>query len=397
MIYTPILKAVRFILIQVFFDEKDASNELQTYFKAHKELGSKDRKLIASMVYFVVRWWIKLQYAVGNTKEVYSEESIDAILSLTVKLLNYELKKSDDLPSCEQKWIETYNSEELPPNIIFAVPQWMYNKVEEECAENTMDIFKSLNKEARVSVRLNKIKATHELLQQKLSEEQIAFQKSTITPDGYIIDRRPSIVQHELYKSGIIEFQDEASQQMLVLAKPESGTWVLDVCAGKGGKAIHAASLMENKGIIIASDIDMNRLKELERRAERAGAIIIQYDKPEIIYKYRDSIDMVIIDAPCSGLGTLMRKPDIKWKLRLSDIEQYIETQKMLLEDNYLLVKKGGKLVYATCSILPSEGENQIGRFIEAHQNFELVLQQRYHPHIHGTDGFYVAVMKRNS
>jgi 16S rRNA (cytosine967-C5)-methyltransferase len=397
MIYTPILKAVRFILIQVFFEGKDSSNELQIYFKSHKELGSKDRKLIASIVYFVVRWWIKLQYAVGNTKDAYSEDSIDAILSLAVKLLNYELKKPDDLPSCEQKWIETYQSMNLPPNVIFAVPQWMFSQVEKEYGESTQDIFKSLNNEARVSIRLNKIKATHELLQQKLSEEQIAFQKSTITPDGYIIDRRPSFVQHELYKSGIIEFQDEASQQMLVLASPESGTWVLDVCAGKGGKAIHAASLMENKGVIIASDIEMNRLKELERRAERAGASIIQYDKPEIIYKYRDSIDMVLIDAPCSGLGTLMRKPDIKWKLRLSDIEEYIETQKSLLEDNYLLVKKGGKLVYATCSILPSEGEEQIKCFMKAHQNFELILEQRYHPHIHGTDGFYVAVMKRNS
>jgi 16S rRNA (cytosine967-C5)-methyltransferase len=397
MIYTPILKAVRFILIQVFFEGKDSSNELQTYFKAHKELGSKDRKIIASIVYFVVRWWCKLQYAVGNTKETYSEDSIDVILSLTVKLLNYELKKSDDLPFCEQIWIETYHSEELPPNITFAVPQWLYSKVEKECEKNTHDIFKSLNNEARVSVRLNKIKATHELLQQKLKEEEIAFQKSTITPDGYIIDRRPSLIQHELYKSGMIEFQDEASQQMLVLAKPDSGSWVLDVCAGKGGKAIHAASLMENKGIIIASDIEMNRLKELERRAERAGASIIQYDNPERLYKYRDSIDMVIIDAPCSGLGTLMRKPDIKWKLTLSDIEQYIETQKSILEENCLLVKRGGKLVYATCSILPSEGEEQIKSFMEAHQNFELILEQRYHPHIHGTDGFYVAVMRRNS
>lgn len=397
MIYTPILKAVRFILIQVFFKGKDSSNELQNYFKGHKELGSKDRKLIASLVYFVVRWWGKLQFAVGNTKEAYKEDSIDAVLSLAVNLLNYELKKKEDLPLCKQLWIETYNSENLPLNVTFAVPAWLYLKVEEECRENAHKIFQSLNKEARVSIRLNKIRATHDLLQLKLEKEKIPFQKSAITPDGYIVERRPSILQHELYKSGMIEFQDEASQQMLVLAKPESGTWVLDVCAGKGGKAIHAASLMENKGIVIASDIEMNRLKELERRAERAGASIIQYDKPDVLYKYRDSIDMVLIDAPCSGLGTLMRKPDVKWKLSIYDIEQYIDTQKSLLEENHLLVKKRGKLVYATCSILPSEGESQIKRFLEAHQNFELILEQRYHPHIHGTDGFYVAVMKRNS
>lgn len=395
MIYTPIIKAANTVLTQVFFEKKDTSNELKSYFKAHKELGSKDRKYIAAMVYFVVRWWKKLQYSIGNVGDVYSSETINSVLSLTVKLLGFQLKVEEDLPLCSESWIEAFNSTNMSSSELYSIPDWMYNRVLKECGDSTNSLFESLNKEAHVAIRLNRIKSNHQDLQAKFKESNITYTKSKVSPDGYIISRTPSLVQHELYITGVIEFQDEASQQMLALANPSSGSWILDICAGKGGKAIHAASIMENKGVIIASDIDATRLKELERRARRAEATIIQYDTSEMLYKYRDSIDMVLIDAPCSGLGTLMRKPDVKWKLKEEDIENYIEIQKNLLETNFLLVKKGGKLVYAACSILPSEGEEHIKAFILAHPDFELVVEERCYPHIHETDGFYVAVLQR--
>lgn len=397
MIFTPVIKAIEKILFGVFFENKDSAHELQEYFKNHRELGSKDRKQMAALVYFVVRWWLKLQYAVGNKDEIFSPESIPVVMSLAVKLLDFKLKKEVDLPECDNEWVNIFSDENIPSNVRVSVPIWIYSQVLGDYPKEAIEILESLNKEARVSLRLNGIKTNSKTLETLFNKAGISFKRSELTPDGYVVERLANLKQSDIFKNGLIEFQDEASQQLMVLAKPESGMWLLDVCAGKGGKSLHAASLMQNKGIIVASDINMSRMKELQRRVERAGVEIVQYEEPKWLYKYRDSMDMVVIDVPCSGLGTLMRKPDVKWKLTPEDIEKYIKVQKELLDNHAELVKKGGKVAYATCSILKREGENQIAQFLASHSQFSLIQEMRYHPHIHGTDGFYVAVLERKS
>jgi len=249
-----------------------------------------------------------------------------------------------------------------------------------------------------VVLRANRLHVSPEELQRELSNEEIIANTLKKYPYAVQLHKRADVFKTDAFKKGYFEVQDASSQLVAPTLDIEPGMRVIDACAGAGGKTLHIASLMENKGQIIALDIIGGKLKELKRRARRAKAHNIdtrKIDSTKVIKKLKNSADRVLIDAPCSGLGVLKRNPDSKWKMQPDFVDTIKETQQELLQSYSRMLKSGGKLVYATCSILPSENEQQIDTFLnsEKGQGFHKEFDQTEYPSETGYDGFYRAVL----
>ena len=210
---------------------------------------------------------------------------------------------------------------------------------------------------------------------------------------------RKNVFLTDVFKKGLFEVQDASSQLVAPFLDVKPGQKVIDTCAGAGGKTLHLASLMENKGQIIAMDIYGHKLAELKKRAKRDGAHNIEtrtIEGTKAIKKLKGKADRVLIDAPCSGIGVLKRNPDSKWKLNADFLDRIRKTQAEILDQYASMVKPGGKMVYATCSILPSENENQVKAFLKNHTDFRLTKDKKVSPAASGFDGFYMALLEKN-
>jgi 16S rRNA (cytosine967-C5)-methyltransferase len=217
-------------------------------------------------------------------------------------------------------------------------------------------------------------------------------------PDALKLKNRANVFHTYAFRKGLFEMQDASSQLVSRFLEVEPGMRVVDACAGAGGKTLHLASLMENKGQLIAMDIFEHKLEDLKKRAKRNGAHNIEtrvITSSKTIKKLKESADRVLIDAPCSGLGVIRRNPDSKWKLQPEHIDKIKETQAEILDQYAQMVKVGGKMVYATCSILPSENEKQVEKFLENHSEFKLQKDLKVSPHHTGFDGFYMALLEK--
>jgi 16S rRNA (cytosine967-C5)-methyltransferase len=255
-----------------------------------------------------------------------------------------------------------------------------------------------LNEQAHVILSANTLKTTKENLQKKLMDEGIETEFIQGYPHALKLVERVNVFKTEVFKLGFFEVQDASSQLVAAYLDVKPGMRVIDTCAGAGGKSLHLAAIMENKGQIIATDIYESKLRKLKIRTRRAGVFNIttkEIDSPKVMKKMKGTADRVLIDAPCSGIGVLRRNPDSKWKLEPEFVENIIKTQAEILENYSQLVKVGGKLVYATCSIFPSENEKQVLGFLKNHPEFEFEKEHKVSPAKSGFDGFYMALMKR--
>ena len=219
-------------------------------------------------------------------------------------------------------------------------------------------------------------------------------------PDALVLKERANVFLTDAFKEGLFEVQDASSQLVAAFLDVQPGMRVVDTCAGAGGKTLHMASLMENKGQLIAMDLYESKLKQLKLRAKRNGAFNIEYriiDSTKVIKKLYEKADRVLIDAPCSGLGVLKRNPDAKWKLQPEFIDNIRKVQAEVLENYSKIVKPGGKLVYATCSVLPSENQEQVNKFLttEIGKSFTFVKDSKVLASDSGFDGFYMALLER--
>ena len=257
----------------------------------------------------------------------------------------------------------------------------------------------ALNQPARVVLRVNTLKTNRYHLKKLLSVDGIETEILNSHPNALVLTERKNVFLTEAFKKGMFEVQDASSQLVAAFSEVEPGQRVIDTCAGAGGKTLHLAALMQNKGQIIALDIYGNKLKELKRRAKRGGAHNIDtraIESSKTIKKLKNSADCVLIDAPCSGIGVLRRNPDAKWKLQPEFIEKLKATQSEILSAYSNMVKTGGKLVYATCSILPTENEKQVEEFLNNNTDFKLIKENNVSPEKSGFDGFYMALMERS-
>ncbi|MDN3706128.1 class I SAM-dependent methyltransferase [Myroides ceti] len=388
-------------LLAIFNEGEYADKVVARALKKDKRWGSSDRKFVAETIYEVVRWK-RLYTEIAEVKEPFTRDDIWRIFAVWAVLRGITLpdwKYFENTPARKIKG----RFDELSKTRKYreSIPDWMDELGVKELGEElwTKELA-AQNQQAKVVLRVNTLKTTKEKLRAQLMDLEIETEFHDGYDDALILKERANVFMTDLFKEGLFEVQDGSSQLVAPFLDVKPGMRVVDACAGAGGKTLHIASIMENKGQIIAMDLYESKQKQLKLRARRNGAFNIEYriiDSTKVIKKLHDKADRVLIDAPCSGLGVLKRNPDSKWKLQPEFIDQIKQTQREVLQDYSKMVKVGGKLVYATCSVLPSENQEQVNHFLttETGKNFQLIKDHKVLASESGFDGFYMALMER--
>lgn len=384
----------------IFNENKQADKVLKNTLKRDKRWGARDRAFIAETTYDIVRW--KRLYAeIAEVKEPFDRPNLFRLFAVWATLNGIAIpdwKQFEDTPTRRIKG----RFDELSKTRKYreSIPDWLDELGQKELGKKWDTELAALNEQADVVLRVNTLKTTVEALQKELADQEIETERLKDYPDALKLKERTNVFITEAFKNGLFEVQDASSQRVAKLLDPQPGMRVIDACAGAGGKSLHIATLMENKGQLIAMDIFENKLNELKRRARRNDIFNIEtrvIDSTKVIKKLMEKADKVLIDAPCSGLGVLRRNPDTKWKLQPAFLDEIRNTQKELLDSYSRMVKPGGQLVYATCSILPSENEKQVQAFLnrENGKDFTLLKEQKILPSKSGFDGFYISLLQR--
>ena len=389
-------------LLLIFNEGNYADKVVQQLLKRDKRWGSRDRGFVAETTYDIVRW--KRLYAeIANVKEPFSRDDIWRLFAVWATLKGITLpdwKYFEGTPTRKIKG--RFDELSKIRKIKESFPDWMDELILKELGEKVWNKeAAALNEQAEVILRVNTLKTTKEKLKAELFDLDIETEEIKGYPDALKLVERGNVFTTDAFKNGWFEVQDASSQLVAEFLDIKSGMKVVDTCAGAGGKTLHIAALMENKGQVIAMDIYENKLKELKRRAKRAGAHNIEIrviDSTKPIKKLYNKADRVLIDAPCSGLGVLRRNPDAKWKMQPEFIEKIKKTQIEILNSYSKMVAPGGKLVYATCSILPSENNQQVEKFLasENGKEFTFVKDKKILSHQSGFDGFYMALLEKS-
>jgi 16S rRNA (cytosine967-C5)-methyltransferase len=395
-IYRNLSEAVVQALHAIFGENKYADKVIEKILKSNPKWGARDRRFIAETTYDTVRWYRLFCEVSGAGDNDYWK-----LLGVWCIWKKAELPEWNEWKSLSRKKIEAA-FEQVKNNrpVRESIPDWLDEMGARELGDAWDGELTALNDEARVVLRVNTLKISRQELQQQLEEENTRVTVPSGFPDALILAERKNVFALASFKEGLFEVQDAGSQLIAPFLKAEPGMRVIDACAGGGGKTLHLAALMKNKGRIIALDTEPWKLDELKNRARRAGAFTIEtrlIESSKTIKRLENSADRLLLDVPCSGLGVLKRNPDAKWKLSPAFIEQVKGLQQKILQDYSMMVKPGGLLVYSTCSLLPSENEKQVEKFLSLHQNqFELIEQKWIHPS-EGFDGFYMASLKRKA
>jgi 16S rRNA (cytosine967-C5)-methyltransferase len=383
----------------IFNEGEYAGKAVEKALKRDARWGARDRKFVAETIYEMVRWK-RLYNEIAGTKEHYTSENVWKNFSVWAILKGIKLPDWNQLQGVPERRIKG-KFDELQKVRVFkeSIPDWMDEMGVKELGEAqwTKEIHK-LNEQADVILRTNTLNTTKSNLQKKLMDEGIETEFIPGYDDALKLTERANVFRTECFKMGFFEVQDASSQLVSAYLDVKPGMRVIDTCAGAGGKSLHLAALMENKGQIIATDIYESKLRKLKIRTRRAGVHNIttkEIDSQKVIKKMKGTADRVLIDAPCSGIGVLKRNPDSKWKLQPEFVANIIKTQAEILENYSQLVKPGGKLVYATCSIFPSENEKQVHGFLKNHPEFEFEKEHKVSPVKSGFDGFYMALIRR--
>lgn len=395
-LYRNLSEAVVDNLHQIFVENRYADKVIEKVLKQHPKWGARDRRFIAETTYDIVRWY-RLFLELTKAKD----DDFWALFGAWCMWNKIELPDWEELAGLNRsRFYENYDKAQHILKIRESIPDWLDEMGQLELGALWEKEIHALNEQAKVVLRVNSLKISRNDLQKQLKEEEgIETDRLEEFPDALILNERQNIFTRQQFKDGLFEVQDAGSQSIAAFLDLKPGMRVIDACAGAGGKTLHIAALMKNKGRIIAMDTEAWKLDELKKRARRAGASdIIEarvIDTSKVIKRLENSADRLLLDAPCSGLGVLKRNPDAKWKLSSDFIEKIKIIQREILQTYSTMVKKDGAMVYATCSILPSENEKQVTAFLEANPGkFELQEQRTIHPS-DGFDGFYMCRMKR--
>jgi 16S rRNA (cytosine967-C5)-methyltransferase len=402
-IHRPIAALVVAALNDIFAGGYQADRVLERLFKQNRKLGSRDRRFIAESTYDIVRWWRLLWAGLGRAEPSLETDELWRLLGAWLAFKNMEFPEWPELREVRARKvmerIEKARAEN--PAVRESVPDWLFEMGASEFGiERWLEILPALNVQAPVVLRANRLRITRDELRTKLLAETIDTKPAPRAPDGLVLTARKNVFSTECFRGGLFEVQDGASQQIAPMLDPKPGDRVIDACAGAGGKTLHLAAMMKNKGKIIALDVNERRLEELKKRCARDGVDIAEarvIESGKTIKRLEETADRVLLDVPCSGLGVLRRNPDAKWKMKKDEIDRLRTLQAEILTDYSKLVKKGGRLVYATCSILPSENEKQVERFLasDTGRGWTLVEEKRFWPNEDGYDGFYAAALER--
>lgn len=403
---------------EINVSSKPADRLMDQFFRERKYLGSKDRRFISETLYGMLRHKKRIEWAFSIIDDTRTNLlSCAAYLSMNHQYSIESIAEETGIPieivSAIEKKINS-SIEDLAIRTSFQ--DWMIEEWRAYFGENELEsLCAKLNTQAPMTIRVNTIKISREECQQKLYEEGIETDIAKYSPVALHLKRRTNMFQLQSFKEGLFEVQDEGSQILSLLVDPKPKSKVIDACAGAGGKALAMASIMNNRGEIFALDVHSFRLDELSKRIRRSGVDSIRtkaIKENEVIEKFIDSADYVLIDAPCTGTGTIRRNPGMKWSVNQQMVDELHAKQSSILDLNSRYVKIGGRLIYATCSLIRKENEEVVEKFLAEHPNFELVspssILERYGlaslannkyfqllPHRYNTDGFFAAVMKR--
>ncbi len=385
----------------IFNEGEYAGKAVEKALKRDKRWGSRDRKFVAETIYDIVRW--KRLYAeIANVNAPFDRPNLWRLFSVWCVLKGIPLPDWNQIEETPTRRIKG-KFDELSKIRKYreSIPDWMDTLCASELGEATWTTeMAALNKQADVVLRVNTLNISREHLIKDLATEDIQAVALPNHPDAIKLVERANVFKTEAFKKGYFEVQDASSQLVAAYLDVQPGMKVVDTCAGAGGKTLHLAALMKNKGQIIAMDIYESKLRKLKVRAKRNKAHNIDLrviENTKAIKKLHNKADRVLIDAPCSGIGVLRRNPDSKWKLQPEFVDNIKKTQQEVLQSYSKMVKSGGKLVYATCSVLPSENQEQVTQFLasDAGQEFRFVKDEKILASTSGYDGFYMALLEK--
>ena len=425
---------------------RPADVQLSGFFRNYPKLGGRERGLIAESVYGVLRHLRTLEFlAQGSGKETRGETTRRAtprrlVLAWLARFGGYNLRELEPLVSkSDLDWLRGLKAADLgslSPAEALDLPDWLYPRLLEQYGNDLPTLMAALNQTAPLDIRINPAKTTREAALDKLVADGFEAQATPFSPLGIRLKGKPALQKHPLFLDGSLEVQDEGSQLLGQLLAPRRGEMVCDFCAGAGGKTLLLGALMRSAGRLYAFDISEKRLARMKPRLARSGlsnvqAQVLSGERDAKLKRLVGKFDRVLVDAPCSGLGTLRRNPDLKWRQSATSVHELTAKQSAILESASRLVKTGGRLVYATCSLLTEENEAIVEGFLAAHPDFHLLhatevlagqrieisgseahtaadatahtdsVRASTHPFLrldpakHATDGFFAAVLER--
>ncbi|WP_371767876.1 RsmB/NOP family class I SAM-dependent RNA methyltransferase [Massilia sp.] len=403
------------VLREILRFTSPADVTLSRYFKDHPRLGGRERGAIAECVYAVLRQKSFFTDFAGTGASMRRLTVLGMAEAIGADSLG---GLSEDETALLTR-IKEIDRSLLPPKKLANLPDWLYDKfVAQYGEEETLALAAVLNTAAPLDLRVNSLKADRDKVIAELATAPIAAEPTPYSALGLRIWKKPALQNLPLFKDGAIEVQDEGSQVLAQLLGARRGEMVVDFCAGAGGKTLAIGAIMRSTGRLYAFDVSEKRLTKLKPRLARSGLsnvhpVVIAHERDAKVKRLAGKIDRVLVDAPCSGMGTLRRNPDVKWRQQPEGIAELTEKQASILDGAARLVKFGGRLVYATCSLLDEENEGIVQGFLASHPDFELVpmhkvlAEQRIPlemgdtlkmlPHKHGTDGFFAAVLERKA
>ena len=396
-LHRNLVLAVVKVLDGVFNQDLYADKTIEKILKLDKRWGSRDRGFIAETSYEIIRWK-RLYIEIAEVKKPFKYQNLWRIFSVWAVLKGINLPNWKEFQETPKRRIKgKFDNLSKIRKFRESVPDWIDELACKEIGEKIWEKeIAELNKMAPVVLRTNSLKISRNELKKILNDEEILTETIEGYPDALRLKERASLFKKNSFQMGLFEIQDASSQLVAPFLKIDPGMKICDVCAGAGGKTLHLSALSKNKGQIIAMDIYKHKLVQLKKRAKRNSAFNIEtklIENSKSIKRLKGKVDRLLIDAPCSGLGVLRRNPDSKWKLQPDFLNKIKDTQLEMLKKYSKLIKKNGKMVYATCSILPSENEYQIQSFLKSEEgkDFTLEEEKKISPLISGFDGFYMA------
>ena len=386
---------------------------LRDFFRQHRQLGARDRAFVAEGVFALLRRRRSLSMHAATTAPR------NLAIATCLRELGVSLRELESaLTADEQAWARDFKARkpELSRAEAADLPDWLWAALGEALPAERDALARSWLAPALLDLRINPLKTNREAAQAALSADGIRTVPTPYSPLGLRAVGKPALQRHALFTSGAIEVQDEGSQLLCFLVAPKRSEMVVDFCAGAGGKTLLLGAMMRSQGRLYAFDISPRRLANLRPRLARSGLsnvhpVRIADERDARIRRLAGKIDRVLVDAPCTGFGTLRRNPDLKWRQAQGSVAELATKQARLLAAAAPLVKPGGRLVYATCSVLPAENEAVVDSFLSAHPEFSpgdaaaelgragIALDTgstlRLYPHRHGCDGFFAAILER--
>lgn len=397
---------------------------MKAFFKSNPKLGARDRSILAEAIYYGLRHLAGISFRMAPVKP----ERAPRVAALITLALQYGPESMPDSVYGREKGpvdnMLAVKMNKAPNDVKAEMPFWLYERIQSQYGDECWDIFKASCGQAPLDLRVNTLKAKREDVLNELTTHRVKGEAMQYSPDGIRLRDKPGLIRWPMYQEGRIDVQDEGSQLIARLVAPRRGDMVCDFCAGAGGKTLALGALMKSTGRLYAFDINEKRLASMTPRMRRAGlsnvhAVAIRDEKDARIKRLRGKFDRVLVDAPCTGTGTLRRNPDLKWRLSVAELERINAVQKSVLEEASRLLKNGGRLVYATCSMLKQENQDVVEEFLANHPDFvvydatqilakqgaELPANQRelcgdyfaMLPNRHDTDGFFAAVLVKKA